>query len=85
MKAIGYSKPTWHTIQLASDGVGTFDLTSATNDTTIFDGGATGFIYVPAGSTLFEDYNNILVSEYKTGVISVYDIDSTTNNPKRYQ
>ena len=74
-KVVSYDAFKWYTVTLAADGSGTYNLTSATEKVTL-SGGPEGFIYVPAGSPLFPDYKNILLSEYKAGVVSTYTIDA---------
>ncbi len=77
MKIVSYNTSKWYTAAFSSDGLGTYNITSATENTTI-QGGPEGFIYVPTGSPLFPN-PSILVSEYSAGVVSAYQIDGSGN------
>ena len=74
MKIVSWSGGQWYTAAFSSDGTGGFNITSATQNTTI-GGGPEGFIYVPLGSPLFT-LPSILVSEYSAGSIATYTADS---------
>jgi hypothetical protein len=75
LKIVSWSGGQWYTAAFSPDGSGTFDITSATQNTTI-PGGPEGFIYVPPGSPLFTSFLSLLVSEYSAGTIAAYTIDS---------
>jgi hypothetical protein len=75
MKIVSWSGGQWYTAAFASDGSGGYNITSATQNTTI-TGGPEGFIYVPPGSPLFTSFASLLVSEYSNGSIAAYTIDS---------
>jgi hypothetical protein len=74
LKIVSWPGGQWYTAAFSSDGTGTFDITSATLNTTI-PGGPEGFIYVPPGSPLFTSFSSLLVSEYSAGSIAAYTID----------
>jgi hypothetical protein len=74
MKLVSYSGGQWYTIGLAPDGTGTYDVTSATLETTIV-GGPEGIAYVPIGSALFTN-QSLLVAEYGAGNVVTYEIDA---------
>jgi len=67
----------FYTVNMASDGSGTFNLTSAALQVTL-PGGPEGFVYVPQGSTLFPS-QSMLVSEYSNDNIATYTIDANGN------
>ena len=75
LKIVSWSGGEWYTLGFEPDGLGTFNIPSATYATTI-TGGPEGFIYVPPGSPKFTDYKSMLVSEYSAGTIGAYEIDS---------
>jgi hypothetical protein len=75
LKLASWQDGEWYSLALASDGLGTFDVTSATPMANI-PGGPEGFIYVTAGSPGFTDYSHMLVSEWTDGNIVVYTIDA---------
>lgn len=75
MKIVSWSGGQWYTAAFSSDGAGGYNITSATQNTTI-TGGPEGFIYVPPGSPLFTSFASLLVSEYSNGSIATYTIDS---------
>jgi hypothetical protein len=78
MKIVSWSGGEWYTAAFSSDGSGGYNITSATQNTTI-TGGPEGFIYVPPGSPLFTSFASLLVSEYSNGSIAAYTIDSNGN------
>ena len=78
MKIVSYDAGTWYTAAFSPDGTGTFNITSATLNTTI-SGGPEGFTYVPIGSPIFPSGTSMLVSEYDAGVVSTYQIDANAN------
>jgi PEP-CTERM motif len=74
LKEVSWEGGQWYTLALAPDGSGTYDITSATLETTIV-GGPEGMIYVPTGSPLFT-VPSMLVDEWSAGNVVVYDVDS---------
>ncbi len=80
LKIVSFDTADWYTASYAPDGSGTYDITSATLNTTI-QGGPEGFIYVPVGSPIFPG-SSMLVSEYDNDVVSIYQFDANGNpNP----
>lgn len=81
-KVVSYDGNGFYTVPLSSDGSGGFDLGSATLETTLNTCssacGPEGFIYVPLGSPLFSS-QSMLVSEYDSGTVGSYPIDSNGN------
>lgn len=73
-KLVSWPDGGWYTLQLAPDGTGTFDVTSATWETNI-PGGPEGFVYITPGSPQFTDFSNVLVMDWTEDSISVYDVD----------
>jgi len=78
LKFASYNASSFHTATLAPDTSGTFDITGVTNGTTI-QGGVEGFFYVPPGSPLFTDFRSMMVCEYGSGGIYVYDLDANAD------
>jgi hypothetical protein len=78
LKIVSWSGGQWYTAAFSADGTGTYNITSATQNTTI-PGGPEGFVYVPPGSALFPSFSSLLVSEYSTGSIGTYQIDVSGN------
>jgi hypothetical protein len=74
LKLVSWAGGQWYTLDLAPDGSGTFDILSATLETTIA-GGPEGIAYVPLGSALFPN-PSVLVSEYSAGNVAVYEVDA---------
>jgi hypothetical protein len=77
MKIVSYDTAQWYTAAFSADGTGTYNITSATLNTTI-QGGPEGFVYVPVGSPVFP-VNSMLVSEYGNDVVSTYQFDGSAN------
>lgn len=42
-------------------------------------GGPEGLLYVPPGSSQIPDYQNVLVTEYSTGTVALYQLDANGN------
>ncbi|MCA8960158.1 MAG: hypothetical protein KDC38_06575 [Planctomycetes bacterium] len=78
LKFVSWPGGQWFTVSIEPDDFGTYDITGAVSETQII-GGPEGFIYVPAGSPQFTDYQNMLVSEYSAGRIAAYDLDAQGN------
>jgi hypothetical protein len=74
-KVASYSASTWHTVTLAVNPAGTYDVVSASPGVTI-GGGPEGILYPPPGSPQLPDFSTVLVSEYSGNSIAVYDIDA---------
>lgn len=73
MKLVSYSGGQFYNGTYAPDGLGTFDITAATQTATLV-GAPEGIAYVPLGSNLFTD--SLLVAEYGAGNISAYQVDA---------
>ena len=73
MKIVTYGGGSWYTMPFSADGAGSFDLGTATLDTTI-GGGPEGFVYVSGANPGF-GVDSILVSEYAAGTVGTYAID----------
>lgn len=73
IRILSYSGGGFYTGTLTPDGLGTYDLTGVTLQTTL-GGGPEGLIYVPFGSPVFTG-SNALISEYSIGRVSVYSLD----------
>jgi hypothetical protein len=76
LKLVSWSGGQWYTVALHPDG-DMFAVDSARYDLTL-PGGPEGFVYVAAGSPLF-DANALLVSEWSANAISTYQIDDQGN------
>lgn len=77
MKLVSYIGGEFYTATFAPDGLGTFDILSVVQETTL-PGGPEGFVYVAAGSPGFA-VDSMLVSEYAADRVSAYDIDGNGN------
>ena len=77
MKLVSWSGGEFYTLNLAPDGSGTYNVTSATLETTL-GGGPEGIAYVPTGSALFSN-PSLLVSEYSAGNVATYEVDINGN------
>ncbi len=75
LKLVSWPGGAWWSLAIAPDGMGTYDVTGATLETTV-QGGPEGFTYVPLGSPEFAN-PSLLVSEYSAGVVSTYELDGT--------
>ncbi len=71
---VTYGGTSFYIATLTPDGSGTFDLTNVSAATTL-GSGLEGILYPPAGSPLFVNYGNVLISEYNAQAIAVYDLD----------
>ena len=78
LKIVSYNTGQWYTASFASDGTGTYNITSPVLNTTI-DVGPEGFVYVPVGSPIFPSGTSMLVAEYGNDVIATYQIDGSGN------
>jgi hypothetical protein len=77
LKLVSWGGGEFYTAAYAPDGSGTFDVTSATFETTL-PGGPEGFVYIEAGNPGFP-VNGMLVSEWTANEISAYDVDANGN------
>ena len=75
VKIASYNTGDWYDATLSPDGSGTYDLTNVTQKVNLGSSGPEGIIYVPGGSPLFAS-PSILVSEYRTGNVSSYEVDA---------
>lgn len=75
LKLVSWPGGEWYTLGFSPDGAGTFNIDSATLETTII-GGPEGMIYVPPGSPLFTDFDSLLVAEWSAGNIAAYSLDA---------
>ena len=74
LKICSYSGGAFHSCSVTPDGNGTFDLVGMQRVATL-PGGPEGILYPPPGSPLLTDYARVLVNEYGSGSVAVYDID----------
>jgi len=74
LKISSWSGGEWYDVTFAPDGLGTYNLTSATYINS-YPGGPEGFIYVPHGSPLFPG-DNLLMAEYSAGTVGAYMVDA---------
>lgn len=77
-KIASYSGGGFYGFIATPDGLGTFDITAANGPVQI-NGGPEGILYVPPGSALIPDYTSILVNEYGTGNVVLYQLDAQGN------
>lgn len=77
-KGVSWSGGQFYTFGFAPDGLGTFDITSATLEVTL-GGGPEGFVYIDGANAGLGGDDSLLVSEYSAGTVGVYDIDSNGN------
>lgn len=77
LKIASYNGGGFYDVAYTADGNGTYNLSSATLKSQP-NGGPEGFVYVPLGSALFTN-QSMLISEYGSGKIGAYEIDSEGN------
>ncbi len=77
LKLVTFSGGDWFTLLLNPDGQGTFDIVGARHERRL-QGGPEGFVYVAAGSPLIPKHS-ILVSEWSSRRISIYETDQNGN------
>ncbi len=77
LKVASYSCSSFYTLTVTPDGNGTYDLALANvpQGATIA-GGVEGFFYVPPDSPQFVNFQSMVVCEYGSGAVTVYDIDA---------
>ena len=76
-KGLSWSGGEFYTFTIAADGTGTFDVTSATQETTL-GGGPEGFIYIKNTNPDFA-VDSMLVSEFSAGNVAAYALDAGGN------
>jgi hypothetical protein len=77
LKLLSYSSSQWSDAQLAPDGAGTYNITSAMPiAASQLGGGTEGFVYVPPSSPGFSA-PSLLVAEYNAGNIAAYEVNGT--------
>lgn len=74
MKLVSYGYGEWYDAAFAPDGLGTYDITSVTQKTTI-GGGPEGFVYIDGANDGFGS-DSLLVAEWSAGNVAAYTIDS---------
>jgi hypothetical protein len=77
LKVVVYDTGDWYTLAISPDGTGTYNVNSATHETTII-GGPEGIFYVPQGSPNFVGFN-VLVCEYGSGNVAAYSVNAGGN------
>ena len=75
LKLVSYGGGDWATATLTPDGSGLFDITVGPQLSFNLQGGPEGFVYVD-GANLGFGTDSLLVSEYGTGSVGIYDIDA---------
>ena len=75
LKLTSYSDGDWYSLEIAPDGMGTFNVTSATMRADLPDG-KEGFAFVPLGSPVFGANPQVLINEYNAGSISAFELDA---------
>lgn len=73
LKLVAWPGGQWYSIVLVADGMGTFDIVSATYETTI-QGGPEGFVHIGSQNPGFV-VDGLLVSEWSAGNLAAYDAD----------
>jgi hypothetical protein len=76
-KILSYNGGGFYTATLMADGMGTYDVTSATLESTP-GRGPEGVFYVPTGSPDFP-LPSLLLAEYGTGTVGAYQLDANDN------
>jgi hypothetical protein len=74
LKICSWSGGAFHDCTLAPDGRGTFDLVGLQQRAAL-PGGPEGLIYPPPGSPLIPDYSKLIVNEFSSGKVVLYDVD----------
>jgi len=75
LKLTSYSDGDWYSLEIAPDGTGTFNVTSATKRADLADG-KEGFAFVPLGSPAFGANPQVLINEYNDGSVSTFELDA---------
>ena len=76
LKLASYNAGIFYDVSLTPDGSGFFDL--AVNSSVFIGGGTPSLVYV-SGSNLGFGADSLMVSEYSTGQVGVWDIDANGN------
>lgn len=74
-KVASYSSGGWYDVVLAPDTLGTYDVVSATAGINV-GGGPEGILYPPANSPGLTNYGHVLVNEYGSGNVTLWNIDA---------
>jgi len=74
-KVIDWSGGNWYDVVLSADGGGTYDIVSSMLVVTL-PGGPEGFVYIDAVGNPGFSVDSLLISEYSSGIIAAYDLDS---------
>lgn len=77
LKFVTWSGGQFYDVDFSPDGSGLFNINSVKQEVTL-QGGPEGIAYVPQGSPLFPN-PSILVSEWSSGKVGVYEVDSNGN------
>ncbi|MGE0225554.1 MAG: PEP-CTERM sorting domain-containing protein, partial [Acetobacteraceae bacterium] len=75
LKIASYSAGFWYSATLTGDGNGTFDMTIGASSI-VLNGGPEGIVYVDGGNAGFGGSDSVLISEYGSGAVAAYQIDS---------
>lgn len=78
MKIASYNSGQFYGFTIAPDGNGTFAI-APSNGPVQIGGGPEGILYVPPGSSLLSNYQYMLVTEYSTGTVVLYQVDGQSN------
>lgn len=74
LKLASYNASTWYSATLTPDGLGTYDISGLSAPLNI-GGGPEGIVYISGENPAFA-VDSVLVSEYSTGRVVAYEIDS---------
>ena len=75
LRIASYSSGNWYDATLTPDGNGTFDVTGV-SAATFVGGGPEGLMFVPPGSPLIPDYSYVIITEFSTGSVVLYQTDA---------
>ena len=75
LKLVTWPGGRWYSADIVPDGQGTYDLINVTAGARI-EGGPQGFVYVPPGSSGFEDFTTVLVAEWAGHSVVAYQLDA---------
>lgn len=78
LKIASYNGGGFYGFTTALAANGTYDITPANGPVQI-GGGPEGILYVPPGSSLIPDYQYVLINEYGTGSVVLYQLDANGN------
>lgn len=74
-KVVTWSSGNWYDVALTPDGLGTYDISSATYKTTL-SGGPEGFVFIDNAGNPGFGVDSLLIAEYSAGKIATYDLDA---------